>query len=300
MKRTLLAALSWMSLGCAYGADDVHGAPPNAIAVATPSDDASLTLDELLNLPSKANTGINSLRAKMVGDAGRTVGFRSGLASRARTIVKSLDARVGELDALFQFSTLVRPDGTIPPVIVEATDVASFGPDQFRLAGHVYRIEKEERFVSVPPTWRNYLLAGLATKEKVELPIPEARPQDDQEMRIWRDAVRAGWEQGEKQADAVLESNFNRLTRDYTGMILYSPLLANGMILPTAVAESSQTVAGDGKQIMLNDSLRRLTSRARFETNADKWKPVISAGKRVAKGSKAGGAAGIAGRGVQP
>ncbi len=300
MKRTLLAALSWMALGAAYSADDNRVAAPIPIAGATLADDASPTLDGLLNLPSKANTGVNSLRAKMVGDAGRTVGFRSGLASRARTLVKSLDTRTPELDALFQFSTLVRSDGTIPPVIVEATDVASFGPDQFRSAGHVYRIEKEERFVAVPPTWRNYLLAGLSTKEKVELPIPEARPQDDQEASIWRDAVRAGWAQGEKQADAVLESNFNRLTRDYTGMILYSPLLANGMILPTAVAESSQTVTGDGKQIMLNDSLRRLTTKAKFETNADKWKPVISAGERVAKGTKAGGAAGAAGRGGQP
>ncbi|MET3132797.1 defect-in-organelle-trafficking protein DotC [Oxalobacteraceae bacterium GrIS 1.11] len=294
MKRILLAALAGMAVGCAYGADDSRMAMPGVIAA--PPDDALNTLDALLNVPSKASTGVNNLRARMIGDAARTVGFRGGMASRARTLTMSLDARMSELDGLFQFATLVRPDGTIPPVIVEATDIASFAPDQFRLAGHAYRIEKEERFVSVPPTWRDYLLAGLSAKEKSELPVPEARPQDDKEMRIWRDAVRSGWEQGEQQADAVLEANFSRLTRDYTGMMLYSPLLAKGMLLPSAVAESIQTVTGDGKQIIFNDTLRRLTARARFETNADKWKPVIAAGERVAKSGKADGTDDASGR----
>ncbi len=295
MKRAFFSALAGMAVGCAHGVENGPVAPLTPSAGTTSTSGAAITLDGLLSIPSTANTGVISLRAKMVGDAGRTVGFRGGMASRSRALLTSLDARQRELDSLFQFSTLVRSDGTIPPVIVEATDVASFAPDQLRKAGHVYRIEKEERFVSVPPTWRNYLLAGLSAKEAIELPVPEARPQDDREMLIWREAVHSGWKEGEKQADAVLNANFSRLGRDYTGMILYSPLLAKGMILPTRVAELSQPVTGDGQQIMLNDTLRRLTTKARFETNAGKWRPVDS-GTRTAKSDKNGDAGGTPSR----
>jgi defect-in-organelle-trafficking protein DotC len=282
MKSTLLGTLAWMTVSYAYSAatDQIASAPTDIAAQST--DETAMTLDTLLSLPAKGGVGANGIRAKLLSDAGQTVGFRAGMANRAQTLTKKIDARTAELDALFQFSTLVRPDGTLPPVIVEATDVASFSTDQFRLAGHVYRIEKEERFVSVPPTWRNYLFAGLSRRAKVELPVPEARPQDEKELIIWREAVRSGWQRGEREADAVLDANFSRLTRDYTGMILYSPLLATGMILPTKVAESAQTVTGDARQLTLNDTLRRLTSKARFETNADKWVPVISGGARTA------------------
>jgi defect in organelle trafficking protein DotC len=292
MKLSLFAALAGMAFGCAYGAGNGPLVTPTPAAGDAAAGEGPVTLDALLNLPSSAGTGVNNIRARMIGDAGRTVGFRAGMAFRADTLAKILTARASELDALFQFSTLVRPDGTIPPVIVEATDVASFTSDQFRVAGHVYRIEKEERFVSVPPTWRNYLLAGLSAKEKVELPIPEARPQDAREALIWRDAVRSGWEQGEKQADAVLGANFNRLTRDYTGMILYSPLLAKGVILPTRVAESTQAVTGDGRQITLNDTLHRLTSKARFESNANKWMPAVLKDGHTARSDSAGNTGG--------
>jgi defect-in-organelle-trafficking protein DotC len=291
MKPKLLAAVLGIAVGCAYGADGGRTASASPRPGMEP-DDSAVTLEALLDVPSKAGTGVNSLRAQMVGDAGRTVGFRSGMLNRSRALAKGLDSRVAELDALFQFSTLIRTDGTLPPVIVEAIDVASFGPDQFRVAGHVYRIEKAERFVSVPPTWRNYLLAGLSMNEKVELPVLEARPQDAKEMLVWRDAVRHGWDQGEKQADAVLDANFNRLTRDYTGMILYSPLLAQGMIMPNTVAVSTQAVTGDGQKIVVNDTLRRLTSKARFETNIDKWRRATPTGVRAANGIKPVGAGG--------
>jgi defect-in-organelle-trafficking protein DotC len=65
---------------------------------------------------------------------------------------------------MFQFAPLVSPSGTVPPVIEAARDVATFTPDQVRKANEVYKIEREERFVSVPPSWRDYLLVGLPTK----------------------------------------------------------------------------------------------------------------------------------------
>jgi len=58
-------------------------------------------------------------------------------------------------------------------------------------------------------------------------------------------------------------------------MHLYSSLLQNDMISSTSVAESQQTVTGDGKQMMLGDKLRRVTGRATFETDPKKWRPTV-------------------------
>lgn len=120
-------------------------------------------------------------------------------------------------------------------------------------------------------------------KGGVDLPTFDARPQNSNEESVWRSAVKTGWDDGQKQADAILDANFNRLTRDYTGMLLYSTLLQEGMISSTRVAESSQTVTGDGKQLMLGDTLRRVTSsKASFETNPNKWRPTVNRGKAPA------------------
>lgn len=275
MKRLALAALSAMAIGATHA-----GPPSNPSEPAGPSGSSQaepdVTLEALLDPPSRATTGVNNLRSQMLTDAGRTVGFRGGMVSRGRSIIRALEARADQLDMLFQFAPLMSKNGTVPPVIVEAQDLAAFAPDQIRTATNVFSKVKDERFVSVPPTWRDYLLTGLPQKGAVELPVVAARPQDDREMTLWRRAVQAGWDEGQKQADAILEANFNRLTRDLGGMLLYATLLQRGMISGTRVAELSQTVSGDGGQMMLGDTLRRLTSKALFETRPEKWRPAIT------------------------
>ncbi|WP_229427367.1 type IV secretory system conjugative DNA transfer family protein [Massilia atriviolacea] len=237
---------------------------------------APATLDSLLAPFSPVITGVSNLRSQMLTEAGKTVGFRGGMAARSGVIANSLQMRADSLDKMFQFSSLVNTNGIVPPVIVQARDVAAFSPDQVRTASHVYRIEREERFVSVPPSWRDYLFAGLPVNRKVDLPVVEARPQDGNETAVWQLAVRSGWDEGTRQADAILDANFNRLTRDYTGMLLYSSLLKQGMISRPRVAELAQTVTGDSKQIMIGDTLRRLTGRALFDTDYRNWQPAIT------------------------
>ena len=295
MKRFVIVAIPLLVADMAHAAETPASAAasaPAAQAPAAPSpeaqavipapEDKPVTLDSLLNLPSQASTGLSNLRLQMLTDTGKTVGFRGGMAARSRVLRDALNARAERLDAIFQFSPLINRNGTIPPVIVEARDLSSFSPDQIRTANRVYKIEKEERFVSVPPTWRDYLFVGLAIKGGVDLPTFETRPKNIKEETILRDAVKKGWDAGEQQADAILAANFNRLTRDYTGMLRYSTLLQEGMISTTRVAESRQTVTGNGHQLILGDTLRRVTSRATFETNPNNWRPTVNRGEQSA------------------
>ena len=275
MKSLLLLAIPLMVSGLVLA--EKPASPDASAVVSNPGEPAApVTLDELLNPPSHATTGVTDLRSQMLTDAGKTVGFRGGMTARARVLVAALDGRAAALDPVVQFAPLINRDGTIPPVIVEARDLSAFAPDQVRTASRVYKIVKEEHFVSVPPTWRDYLLVGLPVRGAVELPVMETRPQDDKEQGIWKAAVNAGWIDGQHQADAILAANFNRLARDYTGMLRYSTLLQAGMITPAHVAESRQTVTGNTTQLMLGDTLRRLTSHATFETDPLHWEPTVN------------------------
>ena len=288
MKRLVIATVSLFLAGAAHA-----GKPATALGAPGPVPaNTRVTLEALLNPPSKASSGVTDLRAQMLTDAGKTLGFRGGMAARARVLADALTARAAQLDAIFLFSPLINKNGTIPPVIVEARDVASFSPEQIRTATRVYKIEKDERFVSVPPTWRDYLFVGLPVKGEIDLPTFQARPQDGKEEVIWKGAVTAGWKEGETQADAILAANFNRLTRDYSGMLMYSTLLQQGMVSTTRVAESQQTVSSDGKVLILGEKLRRVTKKATFESDASKWRPTIGRTKQMAP--NVGAAAGAA------
>ncbi len=287
MKR-LIATIPFFVASIAHAGETLGidaASTPRAPAAASAPDDPPLTLDSLLNPVSKASSGVSALRSQMLTDAGKTVGFRGGMAAHARELSDAIKVRSDRLDAIFQFAPLINKNGMVPPVIVEARDLSAFAPDQIRTANRVYKIEKEERFVSVPPTWRDYLFVGLPVKGNVELPAFEARPQDSSEETIWREAVKVGWKEGRLQADAILAANFNRLTRDYTGMLLYSTLLQQRMISTTRVAEYQQAVTGNGKQIMLGDKLRRVTTKASFETDSNKWRPTINRGQTSASKS---------------
>ncbi|HFU1632468.1 TPA: type IV secretory system conjugative DNA transfer family protein, partial [Klebsiella pneumoniae] len=68
---------------------------------------------------------------------------------------------------------------------------------------------------------------------------------------------------------------FNRLTRDYTGMLRYSTLLQQGMIKAPVITQQQQTVTGDKNRLMLGDKTKRMKQQAEFDINKRSWKPTI-------------------------
>lgn len=242
-----------------------------------------VSLDDLLEPAEEEEVEVSDLRTQVLEETGYTVGLQGGLAARAKILVDKLDSREDELSRLYQFNTLISSDGNLPPIIVEAQNLSSFAKDQIRTANRVYKIHKPERFISVPPTWRDYLYIGLPLVNNVEIPDKSSRPKNSDEQEIWEDAVKKGWDDGQKQADEILEENFNRLSRDFNGMLRYSILLQQNMITKTTVAESQQSVSGNEKELIIGDKHRRFVNKAKFEVNAKKWEPSVTRGNRFNK-----------------
>ena len=255
-------ALGWLGICAALAvgqATNAKDAPPPSLA-------------ELMALKTPEISPVDDMRATMIRTAGRTVGYRAAVANRGMGYRDLLDKRAPVLDQLFQFQTVMGPGGVLPPVIVESKDVASYSDDQLRTSPQVYRIVRGEKIVSVPPTWRDYLLVGLGGKVKIDLPQDDARPKSGAEMKVWQDAVQEGWKQGSEEADAIFTANLNRLARDFNGMLRYSILLQQGIITPTQVAESRRAVSGDSMEIMIDDRLRRITKKAELSVDPKAWR----------------------------
>lgn len=229
--------------------------------------------------PATTSDGISDTRRQLLEEAGRTVGFRGGKAERAWELKQAMEQREGTLDRLYDFRVLISRQGWLPPVIDEAVDVAHITSEQIRTASHVYEILQPERFVSNPPSWRRWLYAGLSS-EPSELADSGVVMENRAQEKIWQAAIRKGWNEGREDADHVLEANFNRLTRDYRGMLLYSLLLRQGYISAPVISEQQQTVTGDRNKLITGDRVRRVKEHAGFIPDKMQWRPVIQ-GERL-------------------
>lgn len=214
------------------------------------------------------------VRGTMLNEAAHTIGFRGGKSERALELRAALEKQRGNLDYMFSFQPLISSEGYLPPVIVEAKDVAHITNDQIRTANRAYDIVVPARFVSNPPTWKSYLLTGLLAN-RIELPEPAAMPKSSKQRDIWRRALTKGWSDGRLKADEIFVSNFNRLTRDYTGMLRYSTLLQQDMIKAPVINQQQQTITGDKNRLLLGDKVKRIKRQAEFDTNKRNWSPTI-------------------------
>lgn len=261
MKKSILAFAVLQSLqGCAH--------TPPAAAPDTPAP-----LESYLVPADPPSTDVSEARRQLLEESGRNSGFRGGKAERAWELRQALDGQVARLDSLYDFRTLISREGWLPPVIDEAVDVAHITPRQIRTASHVYEIIVPERFVSNPPSWRTWLLAGLSSGSG-DAGI-SLRPENSVQKTLWQAAVRRGWGEGRQSADQTLEANFNRLTRDYRGMLLYSQLLRQGFITAPVVTDQQQTVTGDRQKLTTGDRVRSLKENAGFVPDKTQWQPVI-------------------------
>lgn len=245
-----------------------------ATVASSPSETPPPDMARYLSPAGPSSSSVSDTRRQLLEEAGRTLGFRGGKAQRAWELRQTLEAMANTLDTLYDFRTLISRQGWLPPVIGEAQDVAHITSGQIRTATRVYEILAPERFVSNPPSWRGWLNAGLSTTT-VDGPEAVVIPANGEQKSLWQAAVRQGWEEGRESADHTLEANFNRLTRDYRGMLVYSRLLQQGVITSPVVTEQQQTVSGDRHKLTTGDRVRRLKEHAGFVPDKTKWKPVI-------------------------
>ena len=168
------------------------------------------------------------------------------------------------------FKKLIIDNGVLPPVLSEGlSNYAQESTDQVRIADKIYKIEEKAKFVSVYPTWRNYLRFSFPN---YEMPEPAYLPKNDAEKAIWDAAVKEGWDKGVKQANEIYEAAYAKLDRDYKGMIKYKILLAEGLVTPTIIGKQNLGITGGGREMSINDQVFRIMDHSSLNPNKSEWK----------------------------
>lgn len=261
-KSVFLAACLFATSGVSA---DQDAPPPDLSGVLTGSTNAAHE--------STLESDIPAIRLSSLKESALGYGVRSGLARRSYEIGNILSSNESLLDGIFNFAALVLERNVMPPVLSYGQASLNL-PDAetIRIADATYRIESQARFVSVPTSWRDYLLRDF--QYQAEVPAASLLPKNDAEKQVWEKYVSQGWDIGFKQADEIFSQSLARLERDYKGMVLYKSLLAKGMISKPYVAESKMGVTGNGNEININDRVLRITAKPQLQTNPAIWKPV--------------------------
>src|SRR3954452_8440576 len=210
------------------------------------------------------NPAAGPIRAQVIARAARGVGIRSGFAEEAARLNAAVAAAYAvQLDARYNFRTVMIGQSLVPPVITEIRQVAERGGARLLyLTLGAFEIVKPARLTLAPPTWRDYLRVYAAEGRSAASILP----QDSSEQAAWDTAYTAGVAAGIEEARASFSEAFNRLDRDYAGMVRYHELAAQGAIsLPVVnVSAAKVRIAEGGTHAFVGEKVVTLRVTPRF------------------------------------
>jgi defect-in-organelle-trafficking protein DotC len=239
-------------------------------------DTESLKGLESMSAPkAKANrTGSGKIREMAIRDTALSLGAQSGLAWRAKIIDEELVKETRNLDAIFDFNSLILANNIIPPVLLEGRNTLNLAdPTTIRVSDRSYKIAKQAHFITTAPNWRQYLWLDY---NKPERPNVTLLPKSKEEKAAWKECVQKGWKSGIMQANIILEESLARIKEDFNGMIMYRKLLAMNMISAPFVSHTELGVTGDGSEIHIDDRVLRIAALPTLNTNSGEWQAAVA------------------------
>lgn len=242
-----------------------------------PRNADTTNLDHLLALRQvkfdKAEQKINPIRLEGIREAAMTLGAQGALAKRTLEINAILRKDTPYLNHIFNFNLLILDNNVLPPVLTEGQRTLNLeGTDSIRIADRTYVIAQQARFVTAPPTWRDYLWMNY---KKPDVPDKSLLPKDEEEVAVWQHYVQIGWDQGVEQANNIFDENVSHVTRDYVGMALYRKLYNERMISAPFVAKTKLGITGGGNDLTINDEVLRITSLPSLNPEGQEWHPAV-------------------------
>lgn len=215
-------------------------------------------------------------RFSALREVAMSVAMRSALADESDNISTMLGSLARLYDEAYDFGSLMLQGNIVPPVIQRADNVTeTAGSDLLQYTGRVYKIKAQPFFATRPPTWRTYLIQpSFADVGGLN---PALLPQNNEELRVWRDGVATGWDAGVAQARAIFVRNLYRLQSDFMGMMTYHWLAKANMVTPPIVSNVSKPLVGDATSLALDQVSYRIEAKPVFNPNMAEWVPFLNA-----------------------
>lgn len=221
---------------------------------------------------SKNQTG--KIRQMALKETALSLGAQAGLAWRAKQIDEDLVKQSRNLDAIYDFNSLILEHNILPPVLLEGRNTLNLADTQtIRISDRTYKVAKQARFITTPPNWRQYLWLDY---QKPDYPHITLLPKTKAERTVWCIYTEKGWKNGVDQGNIILEENIARIKEDFAGMILYRKLLAMNMVSPPYVSNTDLGVTGDASEIHIDDRVLRITALPALNINSSEWKAAVA------------------------
>lgn len=231
-------------------------------------------LDAVSSIKASRNEA-QKARAQAVIDTGLSVGVKAGLSWQLRNIDTAVGKMSRDLEFIYDFNPLMIHQRVVPAVITESRNLYNQDGDfAVRLSGAFYKIERQARFSSVSPNWREYLSFPKVEVDRNGM-MSMLMPTTDEERAVWRVAVKSGWNQGVEQANIMLVQAMDRLNRDFSGMSRFHRFVTTGKISMPAIASEDIPISRNGATMAVDETLLRITTLPEFNSKMGMWQGVL-------------------------
>lgn len=212
-----------------------------------------------------------SLKLKAMTDYAKSVAIRSGIKARIKTINEVLVENSRDLDAIYDFNTLMIDGKVVPPVISEANNLYNQkNATQINRAQKIFKIERQAKFASTAPVWQEYLSFPVEASafERYAYVAGEMKPKDNIELKAWQDATVEGWNLGVNQANIILKQGLERLNRDYVGMVRFHQFVMQGKLTMPVINQYNLYDTNNGMTMIVDEDMLRISVLPTFNDQA--------------------------------
>lgn len=249
--------------------------PPPSLEQAESSYVSSATRKELPNVALTA-------RLEAVRDSGKSLGIQTGINRQMYFMKMALQKHEREMDTVYDFGRLMIQGRVVPPIITELRDqYHQEGDTVIKLSGVQYNIEQQARFSSVPPTWKQYFEYGTGNTNYTNITLGLQISGDEE--HLFRQSIRDGYQEGIEAANTMFKQSFERLNRDYTGMLRFDTYVKRGMISMPIIATADIEMTNTGSRLVLDEQLLRITVMPSFNSDINNWKTWVKPAAQVQK-----------------
>lgn len=246
--------------------------------------ESSLRQDKYAPFSDSSSPFDSDHRTEAVREAAMVVGAQHGYISRMNKWKAMLKSMEHDLDALWDFATLMRLSNgnqngryLIPPIVQEVKDVKTVSENGrlIKKTDTIHRIIRAERLSLAPINWRSYLLYDDPIN--AALPPSDLFPDEDSpmEQKVWNEAINEGWVRGARHAEKEMSYRMMRMGQDFSGMAGYARKVLSGKMTETVVTYSRESVIGGGSELREGEEIYRIAVPAQFNGNPGDWKPMI-------------------------
>lgn len=210
----------------------------------------------------------NSLRKDGIVDTARAFGSQAGLYWRYKEINSIIERYQGRLDGV-NFRPFMTDGMILTPSILIANNDENFISDKKMIKTNIsFIVDQEARIVSVPPTYRDYIVREF----DAPLPVnPLLKPKNDYEYKLWRKALEEGYELGVETAFDIFKDGLLQLERDIQGRINYRKMVQLEMISPAALKISKMGVTFNGRTMNAGEAIYEITQDTQYKS-MDEWR----------------------------